>query len=182
MTPVATLDRIVTLARRHAALGLIAALMVATACASEGDAAPSTARVARVVDGDTLVLVGGGRVRLVQVDAPEESRECHARASTRALRSLAPPGSSARLETDPALDRVDTFGRFLRYVHVRGVNVNVELVRRGAATPWFYDGDRGRYAPLLLAAMLEARGARRGVWGACRVSWAPDRRLETRPR
>ena len=86
------------------------------------------------------------------------------------------------LEADPRLDRVDRFGRLLRYVHAAGKNVNVELARRGAATPWFYRGERGRYAARLLASVREARAAGRGLWGACRVSWRPDRAVETSPR
>jgi micrococcal nuclease len=52
--------------------------------------------------------------------------------------------------------------------------VNVELVRRGAATVYFYRGERGRYAAQLLAAARQARAARRGLWGACRVAWNPN--------
>jgi hypothetical protein len=54
-----------------------------------------------------------------------------------------PPGTGDR--------RVDQYGRLLRYV-VRvadGVNVNAQLVRVGAAAPYFYAGRRGRYAALL---------------------------------
>jgi hypothetical protein len=48
-------------------------------------------------------------------------------------------------------DRVDQYGRLLRYI-VRvadGLNVNVQVVRVGAAAPYFYEGRRGRYAALL---------------------------------
>jgi endonuclease YncB( thermonuclease family) len=131
--------------------------------------------VARIVDGDTLTTSRGDRVRLVQIDTPEVgSGECYSRAATSELARLAPAGSAVRLEADRALDSVDRYGRLLRYVWVGGRNVNLELVRRGAATVWFYDGDRGRYAAALLAAAREARAARRGLWGACpRAVWNP---------
>jgi hypothetical protein len=48
-------------------------------------------------------------------------------------------------------DRVDQYGRLLRYI-VRvadGLNVNVQLVRVGAAAPYFNERRRGRYAALL---------------------------------
>lgn len=141
-----------------------------------------TATLERIVDGDTLVLRGGARVRLVQIDAPEAGSECYAAASARELSRLARPGARVELEADPGLDRVDRYGRLLRYVHAGSMNVNVELVRRGAATPWFYDGERGRYARALLRATSAARTARRGMWGACRVSWSPFGPVETRPR
>ena len=136
----------------------------------------------RIIDGDTLVLRGGARVRLLQIDAPEAGGECYAAASARELARLAPPGAGVVLEADPPLDRVDRYGRLLRYIHTNRVNVNIELVRRGAATPWFYGGERGRYAGALLGATSAARSARRGMWGACRVSWNPYGPVETRPR
>ncbi len=50
---------------------------------------------------------------------------------------------------------------------VSGTNVNVALVRQGAASPYFFRKERGRYARDLLDAVDEARAARRGYWGAC---------------
>ena len=91
-------------------------------------------------------------------------------------------GAAVTLEADPALDDVDRFGRLLRYVHRNGTNVNVELVRRGAAAPFFRRGERGRFAGDLLAAVESARDAARGMWRACRVSWDPERQVDTRPR
>lgn len=164
-------------------LATVVLLAPAAAGASSDDLSRSTAAtVERIIDGDTLVVRGGARVRLIQIDAPESGEECYASASTRELARLALPGTRVALEVDPQLDRVDRYGRLLRYVHAGGRNVNVELVRRGAATPWFYDGDRGRYALRLLAATTTARAAQRGMWGACRVSWRPDGPVATQPR
>ncbi len=115
--------------------------------------------VASVYDGDTLTLRDGRRVRLLQIDTPElGSGECYSRAARSALVRLVPLGATITLEIDPALDRVDRYGRLLRYVRRAGVNVNLELVREGAAAPYFYRGDRGRYAPELLAAALRREG------------------------
>jgi endonuclease YncB( thermonuclease family) len=61
------------------------------------------------------------------------------------------------LEAHAALDRIDRYGRILRYIRRAGVNVNVELVRCGAAAPYFYRDQRGRYARALLAAALAAK-------------------------
>jgi micrococcal nuclease len=137
--------------------------------------------VAGVTDGDTLRLDDGTRVRLVQIDAPElGSGECYSRKSASVLARLAPVGSGVRLRADPALDRTDRYGRALRYVFRGGTNVNVALVRRGAAAPWFFDGDRGRYADRLLAAAEEAKAAGRGLWGACPGTLLdPTRGVET---
>ena len=123
--------------------------------------------VATVHDGDTLRLEDGRRVRLVQIDAPELPGDCYGRASRAALLGLAPPGSRVELERDPRLDGRDGYGRLLRYVLVAGRNVNVELVRAGAASPYFYRRQRGRDAEALLQAVREARDEGRGYWGAC---------------
>ena len=131
-------------------------------------AATQPARVRAINDGDTLTLTDGRKVRLVQIDSPELGRgECYSSAARRALLALVPVGTHVTLEADPRLDQIDRYGRLLRYVRRNGLNVNVELVRRGAAVPYFYDGDRGRYASLLLQAARAAKAARRGLWGAC---------------
>lgn len=123
--------------------------------------------VASVADGDTLTLTNGQRVRLLQIDSPElGSGECYSRAARTALLSLTPVGSRVALEVDPALDKVDRYGRILRYLRRGSINVNLELVRRGAAAPYFYRGKRGKYASVLLAAAASAQAAKRGLWGA----------------
>jgi micrococcal nuclease len=136
-----------------------------------------------VGDGDTLDIRGGERVRLVQIDAPELGEgECYAPESRVELERLASRGDRVELESDPRLDDSDRYGRLLRYVHAVGANVNVELVRRGAATPYFRGGDEGMYADELLDAVDDARLSSRGMWGSCRVSWDPRRAVATRPR
>jgi micrococcal nuclease len=58
--------------------------------------------------------------------------------------------------------------------------VNLELVRRGAAAPYFYDRERGRYASRLLDAATAARAARRGLWRASpSTELDPNRQVET---
>lgn len=156
----------------------VAAAAAAAGCtgtepAPQPPQSPDAGVVATVNDGDTLRLRDGRRVRLVQIDAPEEGRECYAEAATKELRRLAPPGSTVMLVGDPALDGVDEHGRLLRYVTVGDVQVNLELVSLGAAAPYFFRGDRGRHAHELLRRAGEAREAGRGMWGAC-----PGARLE----
>ncbi len=155
--------------------GLVLVLVLAV-LAGAADARPTTVtRVARVIDGDTIVLTDGARVRLLQIDTPEPgTSECYSRAAGRDLRRMLPVGSVVTLETDPALDQVDRYGRLLRYVHRAGRNLNLALVRDGSATVWFFDGDRGEYASALLTAAQSARHARRGLWGACpHAIWDP---------
>jgi len=162
---------------RRALLALAVLALAGAANAGE------TRRVSAVVDGDTLRLFDGARVRLVQIDTPElGTGECYSRAAASALHRLTPPGTSVGLERDPALDGTDRYGRLLRYVWRGSTNVNLELVRQGAATVWLYDGDRGRFALRLLAAARDARANHRGLWGACNTRWNPYGPATTAPR
>jgi micrococcal nuclease len=163
---------------------LLAVVLSCLGCSSAPDpaspAAPEAGVVARVTDGDTLRLRDGRRVRLVQIDAPERDTECYGRAAGAALARLAPPGTRVTLERDPSLDGRDSYGRLLRYVRVGKLDVNLELVRLGAAAPYFFRGDRGRQARALVEAAEAARAERRGLWGACPdARLAPERGLVT---
>ena len=150
---------------------------------AEGGDRGSAVRIGRVIDGDTVELADGRRVRLVQIDTPElGGGECYSRKAAAVLGGLTPPGASVRLEGDPSLDRVDRYGRLLRYLFRGSLNVNLELVRRGAASVWFFDGDRGRYAEELIAASREAKDARRGAWGACEAQLDPLNAFATSPK
>jgi len=146
-------------------LALVASLtLLALSCAGER----GTATVGRVLDGDTIVLEDGRHVRLVQLDAPEtDENECYAQPAKAILARLLPPGTHVEIETDPLLDKIDRYGRTLAYVRRGRANIIVELVRAGAAAPWFFHGDRGRYAGELLAAAADAQEGNRGLWGAC---------------
>ena len=82
-----------------------------------------TARVVRVVDGDTLVVTLNGeeqRVRLIGIDCPE-SVSAHASENTAEgmqasnhTKQLVSSGDTVYLETD--VSQTDKYGRLLRYV------------------------------------------------------------------
>lgn len=148
---------------------------------SSPTARPRAVRVARVLDGDTIDLRNGKRVRLVQIDSPETG-ECYGNQAGRVLSKILPAGANVVLERDPVLDDVDRYGRLLRYVSKGGTNVNLVLVKRGTASVWFFDGDRGRYADRLIAAARQAKAGTRGAWGACRAKLDPRDAFETQPK
>lgn len=175
--------------KRIASVLALGALMSTLPIASASTRAHTTvARIDHVADGDTIDLTTGARVRLVQIDTPEVyfRPECYGRRASATTKGLLPPGTPVRLAVEPATDRVDEYGRLLRYViRVRdGLNVNVRLVAVGAAAPYFYHGRRGRYAALLDRLARTARARRLGLWGACpRTRYRPDRAVQTgRPR
>ena len=163
--------------------GVVAATATSVAVGAEHAAVPSAAVVSRVIDGDTIVVSSAKHVRLVQIDTPEVGTgECYSRAAAKVLRKLIPAGTPVTLESDPVLDAIDRYGRLLRYVRRGKLNVNVEMVRRGAAAPWFYDGERGRYASALLAAANAAKAAHLGLWGACpKTVLDPTHAVDTGP-
>jgi micrococcal nuclease len=151
-----------------AALVLLLAVAAVAAVRGRGDGRSVEGVVSYVRDGDTIELEDGDVVRLVQIDTPElAERECYARRAHALLRQLLPVGARVRVVEDPSLDRVDRYGRRLAYVFVGRTNVNLALVRRGAAAVWLFEGRRGLYATPLLAAERRARRVPRGLWRRC---------------
>jgi micrococcal nuclease len=153
-------------------LAMAALLAVSLAGAAVEAPATTTYRIDHVTDGDTVVLMNGQKVRLVQIDTPEVyfGTECYGPQASAITKRFLPLGAPVRLTAEPATDRVDQYGRLLRYV-IRardGLNVNLRLVAIRAAAPYFYDGRRGRYAARLEALAKRARRLRLGLWGACR--------------
>lgn len=139
-------------------------------------AAPTTAYVVHVVDGDTLVVQIDGqryKVRLIGVDAPESTVEPYGRKATD-FTSKRLLGKTVYLEKD--VSEQDRYGRALRYVwlvvppsepteeQVRRYLFNAILVLEGYARVATYPPDV-KYADLLVKLEGEAREARRGLWG-----------------
>ncbi|MBA5942372.1 MAG: thermonuclease family protein [Methanophagales archaeon] len=83
-----------------------------------------------MIDGDTVVLRDGERVRLIGIDAPEKGQP-DSEAATRRLKDLI-EGRYVTLEKD--VEDKDRFGRLLRYIYVNDTFVNLEVVREGYAS------------------------------------------------
>lgn len=126
--------------------------------------------VERVADGDTLEI-GGQRLRLVGLDAPEWDQACTAaagqwpcgRAATERMRELV-RGQVLNCRGTGH----DQYGRLLATCTVDGSDIGEALVRDGLAVA------AGRYA----AAESEAKAARRGLWQGDFVSparWRAER-------
>jgi micrococcal nuclease len=122
--------------------------------------------VVKVVDGDTLVLAGGIKVRVLGLDAPEMERDgqpaeflAHKAKAVLADLTL---NKTIALEYDRL--RYDRYGRLLAYLFLPDHTlVNTELVRRGLARVYFIAPNL-RYQKELLAAQQEAIAAQRGIW------------------
>ncbi len=157
---------------------LVVALSILIAI-SPVQAAP---RITAIVDGDTIRLGSGKYVRLIQIDTPElQGDECYAVESQKVLANLLNKKGKVRFVTDPELDQTDRYGRLLRYIFVGKRNINLEMVKIGAAAPYFYRSERGQYADQLLEAAKNAQAAGIGLWGACLGTVLdPNRALNTK--
>src|SRR3972149_7462309 len=131
--------------------------------------------VAKVIDGDTIVLENGKTLRYIGIDTPEVSQgtECFADESTEKNKELV-LGKEVRLEKD--VSETDRYGRLLRYVYVdppsqdttvrQGIFVNENLVYEGYATAATYPPDVA-YSDLFRQAEKDAREKNRGLWSKC---------------
>ena len=115
--------------------------------------------VTRVIDGDTIEIEGGERVRYIGIDTPEVG-EPYYQEATEANRNLV-EGKRVRLEKD--VDDRDEYGRLLRYVWIYHTMVNAELVRLGYAYSYSYRPNI-RYQEYILQVEKEAREQKRGLW------------------
>jgi len=143
-------------------LALLAAIL--EGCAGES---VDTGTVDRVIDGDTIVLATGDKIRYLLVDAPETTNghdDCYG-------------SNAAQFNTDLVLHKeieltydvvkTDMYGRTLAWVTVAGNDVNKLMVERGYACVLFIKPDgMSRYDEFKLL-QADAKANSRGVWGAC---------------
>lgn len=122
-----------------------------------------------VVDGDTIVIENGVRVRLLGINAPEKA-ECYGEEAKKELNKLI-AGKKIILEKDQTA--ADNFGRLLRYVFVYNeapdrdnIFVNEKLLRGGFVMSMYVKPNK-RYLALLQAAEREAQKEKAGLWGKC---------------
>ena len=137
-----------------------------------------TARVVRVVDGDTLkVRLATGHatsVRLIGIDTPETRKpgtpvQCGGLDATARMKKLALRNGSGRtvtLKSDPTQDLFDRFGRLLAYVSAGGVDFGRTMISSGWARVYVYEQAFLRVKGYR-AAQASGRAARRGVWRKC---------------
>ncbi|HOW42043.1 MAG TPA: thermonuclease family protein [Candidatus Omnitrophota bacterium] len=135
--------------------------------------------VTRVVDGDTLKLANGERVRLIGIDTPEvhESYKLHRDSQQSGkdistIRSLGKRSSvfvkelvenkRVRLEFD--VERRDKYGRLLAYVYLQdGTFLNAEIIRQGYASLLTYPPNV-KHAEEFRKLYQQARDDKRGLW------------------
>jgi micrococcal nuclease len=119
-----------------------------------------------IVDGDTVVLVDGQKVRYIGINAPELAHENHdaepyGEASKR-LNALLVNRKKVRLEFDK--ERFDRYQRLLAYVFLRNATfVNAEILSNGFAY-LLKKRPNLKYDKILLQAQRSAMSAKKGIW------------------
>lgn len=123
------------------------------------------AAVARVIDGDTIKLINGERVRYIGIDTPELH---HPKKPVEYLAKEAKDfneklvgGKVVRLEFD--VEKRDNYGRLLAYVYVDDTFVNAELIEEGYAQLLTIPPNV-KYADEFLRLQRKAREGNRGLW------------------
>jgi micrococcal nuclease len=139
------------------------ALLLLVACSG----GPETATVSRVIDGDTVELEGGERIRYLMVNTPETTggkNECYGSNAVQFNMDLV-AGKEVELRYD--VEREDQFGRTLAYVTVDGMEVNRLILERGFGCllhiPPNGDDRLAEFKMLEQTAKLSMKG----LWGAC---------------
>lgn len=120
-------------------------------------------KVIRVLDGDTIEIEDGERVRYLGINAPESGQPFSTEATRENERLVA--GRVVNLEFD--VQTQDRYGRLLAYIWVGDILINKEIVKNGYAVSETIQPNV-KYQDLILKAQEEARTACRGLWaGFC---------------
>jgi len=131
--------------------------------------------VKKVIDGDTIVLENGKKVRYIGINTPElhhprKEIECFAREAFEKNKELV-LGKKVFLQKD--FSEKDKYNRLLRYVFLdekmstdEGSFVNLYLVKNGFAYAATFPPDV-KYVDLFLKAQNEAYQKNLGLWQIC---------------
>jgi micrococcal nuclease len=122
--------------------------------------------IKEVIDGDTIELESGERIRYIGIDTPEKDQPFFGEA-TRANQELLKKGKYT-LEYDN--DRQDDWGRTLAYVWIDTLMVNAELVREGLASVYLISPNF-KHKDELIAFQNQARAKKAGIWS---ISVSPE--------
>lgn len=143
-------------------------VLAAAGCGGEGSVCgPTSGVVANIVDGDTIDLETGERVRYLMIDTPESTGgadDCFGE-NAKTFNSDLVLGETVTLAYDVECE--DPFGRLLAYVSVGGTEVNTHLVDRGYACVLHISPNGDDRVDEFQALEDAAKAADRGMWGLC---------------
>jgi len=116
-------------------------------------------KVQRVIDGDTIVITGGDRVRLLGIDAPERGDPVFDQATGR-LKELT---ASEPVNLEVCEER-DIYGRILATVKIGRININSVLLSEGLALPMLIPPCGHRVAEDVLEAAGQGAVSGKGIY------------------
>ncbi len=122
------------------------------------------AKVTRVIDGDTIEIENGDRVRYIGMNTPEiENSECFATEAGEINKNLV-LGKIVRLEKD--VSETDKYGRLLRFVYVGDIFIDDYLVKDGYAKIMTVPPDI-KYKNQFSQSEKYAKENNLGLWSKC---------------
>lgn len=119
-------------------------------------------RVIKIIDGDTVELTGGDRLRLLGIDSPEQGEPFYDSAAA----FLAQMTLSKISDIEYSSRRRDGYGRMLGYMNIDSQFINELLVRNGLAYVYLFDdnlADRDQIERLI-EAQNDAINKGVGIW------------------
>lgn len=124
--------------------------------------------VVRVIDGDTVELKGGDRLRLLSVDTPEKGEPFYEEAKK--LLSSKSLGEIARI--DFANKRRDKYGRLLGYLYINDELINKTIIANGLGYLYLFKDTETKNSAVkeMLEAQRAAIVARVGIWSLQRYA------------
>jgi len=145
--------------RRYRPL-LLLLLALCISCADSGTRKQTeTVDVLDVVDGDTILLTDGRKVRYIGVNTPERDQPFYNEA-TQLNRELV-YGKTVTLHFSGR--RTDRYGRTLAMVYVDDIRVGDSLIAAGLAVVYGFP-DNAKFLPPLVATQRAAMDRRIGLW------------------
>jgi micrococcal nuclease len=128
---------------------------------------PASGVVAQVIDGDTIVLESGEKLRYLMVDTPEITNgknECFG-AEAREFNAEYVLGQQVELTYD--VECTDQYGRLLAFVEAPDGEVNTLLVSRGFACAYHLPPNGDDRAVEFRDLQVSAEESRAGMWAKC---------------
>jgi len=127
-------------------------------------------KVTRVIDGDTFQIETGERVRLIGINAPELS-DIYGKESKDYLAQLI-EGKDVELQDDNLSSRTDRYNRLLKYVYLKGEDINNKIILNGYAIAYLkYNFEK---KDLYKNSQLLASKNSMGLWNNQNANYAPN--------
>jgi micrococcal nuclease len=148
-------------------VGAVLAAMVLAGCGTTSPCGVTSGTVTNIVDGDTVDLDDGDRIRLLSVDTPETTsgkNDCYGQEAKAFTTNFV---LNKKVTVTYDAECKDRYGRSLAYVAVNGTELNRELVAGGYACEYTLPPSGEKRSSEFEELESTAKTNRTGMWGAC---------------